>query len=149
MSALPRVSLIVVNWNGRAYLEACLSSLLALDYPDFSVVVVDNASTDGSPDFIRDRFGQVELHLQPAQSGLRRRRQYYSRATVAADVAVVLNTDLSVPRDWLANLVGADDGRCGNRDRRVQAVLSWRPDHPACRRIYHEAPGLARPLWIE
>ena len=43
MSELPPVSLIVVNWNGRAYLEGCLGSLLALNYPAFSVTVVDNA----------------------------------------------------------------------------------------------------------
>jgi len=104
MSALPRVALIVVNWNGRAYLEGCLSSLLALDYPDFSVTMVDNASTDGSPDFVRERFSQVGL-VNSAQN-----RGYGGGANLAlrpclADMAVILNTDITVPPDWLMRLV--------------------------------------------
>jgi GT2 family glycosyltransferase len=114
MSALPRVLLIVVNWNGRAYLEGCLSSLLALDYPDFSVTVVDNASTDGSPDFVRDRFPEVALLCSAQNLGYGGGANLALR-TCLADVAVVLNTDISVPADWLTNLVAplADDPAIG------------------------------------
>ena len=104
MSAAPRVLLIVVNWNGRAYLEGCLSSLLALDYADFSVVVVDNASTDGSPDFVQERFPEVELIRSPQNLGYGGGANLALR-TCLAEVAVVLNTDISVPPDWLARLV--------------------------------------------
>ena len=104
MSALPRVSLIVVNWNGRAYLEGCLTSLLALDYPAFSVTVVDNASTDGSPDFVRESFPQVELIRSSHNLGYGGGANLALR-TCPADVAVVLNTDIIVPPDWLAHLI--------------------------------------------
>ena len=114
MSASPRVLLIVVNWNGRAYLEGCLSSLLALDYPDFSVVVVDNASTDGSPDFVREHFPTVELICSLHNLGYGGGANLALR-TCLADVAVVLNTDISVPADWLAHLVAPmiDDAMIG------------------------------------
>jgi GT2 family glycosyltransferase len=104
MSVLPRVVLIVVNWNGRAYLEGCLSSLLALDYPDFSVTVVDNASTDGSPDFVRERFPQVVLVNSSQNRGYGGGANLALRACLA-DVAVILNTDITVPPDWLMRLV--------------------------------------------
>jgi len=48
-----RVYILLVNWNGWADTLECLESLLHLDYPDLRVVVVDNASTDGSCDYIR------------------------------------------------------------------------------------------------
>ena len=104
MSELPPVSLIVVNWNGRAYLEGCLGSLLALNYPAFSVTVVDNASTDGSPELVKERFPQIELILSSDNLG------YGGGANLAlrkcrADVAVVLNTDIIVPPDWLMQLM--------------------------------------------
>ena len=148
MSVLPRVSLIVVNWNGRAYLEGCLTSLLALDYPAFSVTVVDNASTDGSPDFVRERFPQVELIRSSHNLGYGGGANLALR-TCPADVAV----DPEYRHHCAAGLAGAsdgaDDGRPGDRNRRVQTVLSRRPNHSACGRIHHSAPGLARPLWLE
>ncbi len=104
MSTLPRVLLIVVNWNGRAYLEGCLTSLFALDYPAFSVAVVDNASMDASPDFVRERFPQVELIRSSHNLGYGGGANLALR-TCRADVAVILNTDITVPPDWLTHLI--------------------------------------------
>jgi GT2 family glycosyltransferase len=47
-SCCPSVSVVVVNFNGREFLRQCLLTLLETDYPNYEVVVVDNASTDGS-----------------------------------------------------------------------------------------------------
>jgi len=52
---------LTLNWNGRLWLEACLRSILALDYPNFDVTVVDNGSTDGSQEFVRSTFPTVRL----------------------------------------------------------------------------------------
>lgn len=52
------VSVIVVSYNARNVLERCLS---ALDAERFEVIVVDNASADGSPDLVRDRFPEMTL----------------------------------------------------------------------------------------
>ena len=48
------VSVIIVNWNGREHLQACLGSLETISYPNFEVVVVDNGSTDDSVEFIKE-----------------------------------------------------------------------------------------------
>lgn len=60
MAALPRLGVVVLNWNGRQHLADLLPGLLASDHPDYSVIVVDNASRDGSVDWLRREFPQVE-----------------------------------------------------------------------------------------
>jgi GT2 family glycosyltransferase len=56
-----RASIIVVSWNGEAYLGECLNAILALAGPDDEVIVVDNASVDGSVALVRTRWPQVRL----------------------------------------------------------------------------------------
>ena len=51
---MPRVHVIVLNWNNASDTLECLESLLRIDYPNYQIVVCDNASTDGSVDRIRD-----------------------------------------------------------------------------------------------
>jgi GT2 family glycosyltransferase len=50
----PEISVVIPNWNGMSYLENCLNSLRDQDFPSYEVIVVDNGSTDGSVEFIRD-----------------------------------------------------------------------------------------------
>ena len=61
MSQETPVSIIVPTWNGLEYIGDCLASLLAQDYPDFEVIVVDNASSDGTPEWIAERFPAIRL----------------------------------------------------------------------------------------
>ena len=53
----PSVSIIIVNFNGGKFLKQCLVTLLKTDYPSYEIVVVDNASTDGSLAEIEKSFG--------------------------------------------------------------------------------------------
>jgi GT2 family glycosyltransferase len=53
----PMVSIIILNYNSRDFVEPCLKSVLNTDYPNFEVIFVDNASTDGSPELAKKRFG--------------------------------------------------------------------------------------------
>jgi len=53
MENLPKVSIIVVTYNNKRFIEGCLQSLMSTDYPNFEVIVVENASTDGSTELIR------------------------------------------------------------------------------------------------
>jgi len=52
LESAPRASVIIVNYNGREYLEECLRSLLNKDRWDYEVILVDNASTDGSVEYV-------------------------------------------------------------------------------------------------
>lgn len=134
----PDVALIVVNWNGRAYLEACLSSLLASRYPNFSVIVVDNASTDGSPDLVRESFPQVQLIASPHNLGYGGGANLALRAC-EAQLAVILNSDITVPPDWLANLVAplAEDPTIG--------VAGCKMYYPDSRIIQHAGGYITEP----
>ena len=53
----PSVSVVIVNYNGSDLLRQCLCTLLDTDYPNYEIVVVDNASTDGSLDEFEQSFG--------------------------------------------------------------------------------------------
>lgn len=59
--ARPKVSIIIVNWNGKEDLVRCLSSLRDLDYPDRELIVVDNGSTDGSLEMLEQDFPEVKV----------------------------------------------------------------------------------------
>ena len=66
---------MIPNWNGRDLLEKYLPSVIAAtrDNPANEIIVVDNGSTDGSADFVRERFPQVRLLALETQPRLRRR----------------------------------------------------------------------------
>lgn len=55
------VAIIILNWNGLADTLQCLESIYQIDYPHYDVIVVDNASTDGSTDAIRATFPQATM----------------------------------------------------------------------------------------
>jgi len=66
----PDVSIIIVTWNGKKYALECLDSLRALNSKlVLEVIVVDNASTDGTPDAIQEHYPEVRLFRNQANLG--------------------------------------------------------------------------------
>jgi len=63
------ISVVVLNYNGQRYLNDCLSSLAAQTFCDFEVIVVDNASTDGSVEHIKANFPWVRLVINKENRG--------------------------------------------------------------------------------
>ncbi|RJP28959.1 MAG: glycosyltransferase family 2 protein [Candidatus Omnitrophota bacterium] len=57
----PLVSIIIPNYNGRQLLERFLPSVVSLNYPNFEVIIVDNASNDASYDFIKKNYPQIKV----------------------------------------------------------------------------------------
>ncbi|HEY4696129.1 MAG TPA: glycosyltransferase, partial [Candidatus Hydromicrobium sp.] len=59
----PLISIIAVNFNGKIFLKNLFNSILSIDYPSekIQIIMVDNNSTDGSVDFVREEFPQVEI----------------------------------------------------------------------------------------
>jgi GT2 family glycosyltransferase len=99
----PDISVIVLNWNGRTYLEPCLEALFAQEGADYEVIVVDNASTDGTPDLVRARFPDARLVVLPANRGFAAGNNAGGREARAPFVAF-LNNDTIPDRAWLRNL---------------------------------------------
>ena len=65
----PSVAVVILNWNGRYFLEKFLPSVYNSTYPNIRFVVGDNASTDDSVDFVRAQFPQVELIINDKNYG--------------------------------------------------------------------------------
>jgi len=63
------VSVIIVNFNGKRFLQDCLSSLFRQTHSPFEVILVDNASHDGSVEFVRDHFPQVRILVEKVNLG--------------------------------------------------------------------------------
>jgi len=103
----PRVSVIVLNWNGKHFLEKCLDSLLNQDYPNFEVLLVDNGSTDNSLEFVRSKFGKngklrvVALRKNHGFSKGNNIGIKYARG----DYIIVLNNDTEVKKNLITKLV--------------------------------------------
>ena len=55
----PLVYIIILNWNGLHWLKQCFPSILRTNYPCFKVVIVDNASTDQSIDWVRKKYPHI------------------------------------------------------------------------------------------
>lgn len=55
------VSVIILNWNGKEYIQTCLDTVLSQNYSSLEVIVVDNASNDGSPELIKRSYPDIEL----------------------------------------------------------------------------------------
>jgi N-acetylglucosaminyl-diphospho-decaprenol L-rhamnosyltransferase len=65
----PTLSIVIVSWNAWAKLEKCLASIYRSALPTMEVVIIDNASSDGTPAKLRAQFGSVELHCNASNVG--------------------------------------------------------------------------------
>lgn len=92
----PDVSVIIVNWNTRQLLENCLESLPGSCVRHaLEVIVVDNNSTDGSQEMVRQKFPQVTLIRNPANLGFAHANNQGIRASSGRYVSLV-NSDVKV-----------------------------------------------------
>jgi GT2 family glycosyltransferase len=101
-----QVRIIVVNWNGKAFLEECLQGLRRQTYRSFSVTLVDNGSTDGSPALVRDRFPEVHVIALKENRGFAEANNCALRDLKTPYVALLNNDAIADPR-WLGYLVEA------------------------------------------
>lgn len=113
-SASPPIDIILVNFNGMAYLPACLDSIFKSEYPFFTVIVVDNCSTDGSVDWIKKNYPGIVLIENRKNKGFgSANSQGIERGD--APYFALLNNDTIVDKNWLNPLVETlkADADCG------------------------------------
>lgn len=105
----PLVFIILVNWNGKADTLECLASLRRLSYSPCRIVVVDNASTDGSREAIRSQYPEVEILAMPENRRFAGGNNAGIRHALAgnADLILLLNNDTTVDSEMLRFLVCA------------------------------------------
>jgi GT2 family glycosyltransferase/glycosyltransferase involved in cell wall biosynthesis len=104
-----RASVVIVTYNNLALTRLCLESIVRnTDHPNYEVIVVDNASVDGTPAYLRYAASQhphVKVVLNAANEGFARANNQ-GLAEATGDDFVLLNNDTVVPHGWLTRLAG-------------------------------------------
>ncbi len=103
MSA-PKVSIIIVNYNGKELLQKCLDSLLKVNYDNFEIILVDNNSTDGTVEFITKNYPSLVIIKLDSNKG------FAEPNNVAAKISkgkylLFLNNDTVVTPNFISEMV--------------------------------------------
>jgi len=125
-ASLPAFSVIVVNWNSRADLEECLTSLEAQTFRDFEVIVVDNGSVDGSVEMVREKFRSVRLLPTGENLGFAEANNRGIELARSAWV-MTLNNDACARPEWAAELKAAL-ANAGERVGMIQCRMLFKSD---------------------
>ena len=120
-----KLAIVILNWNGRSFLEKFLPSLIARTPSWASLVVADNASTDDSISFLREKYPDVQLILNDKNYGF---AQGYNLALaqIDAEYYCLLNSDIEVAENWIEPVIELMDG-----DAQIAAV------QPKIRSFHH------------
>lgn len=95
-----KIAIVILNWNGEILLERYLPSVIKFSEGLADIYVADNASTDGSVSFLRERYPNIKIIQNDVNGGF---AKGYNDALeyVNADVYCLLNSDVQVTKNWL------------------------------------------------
>lgn len=103
---LDKISIIIVNWNGMKFLSECLDRLRHQTYQEFTIILVDNGSNDGSVNFVSRYYPEVKTIALPKNIGFSAANNLVLK-TVQSKYVALLNND-AVPHPlWLKSLIEA------------------------------------------
>ena len=114
----PLVSIVVICWNNKRYLEDCLSSVLSQTYPNIEVVLTDNASSDGSTEYVRQNFPAVKVIQNERNLGFAEGNNVAMKQAKGKYI-VTLNPDTKVDKMWIEELV-----KVAEKDKRIGSCAS-------------------------
>lgn len=137
MDAL-KITIIIVNWNGKHLLEKCLASIAKnTKYTNYKLVVIDNGSSDGSVEFLEKSYPDVKLIKNNANLGFSRANNLAIEAT-ESDYVFLLNNDTEVMEGWLSESVvlAHSDPRIGIVGSKI-LYMDMKPQYLGDRRIPH------------
>lgn len=123
MNTPPKAAVVILNWNGRKYLEQFLPALLRTSYPNKEIIIADNGSTDDSISFLAANYPDIRLIRFTENHGF---AGGYNRALkqVEAEYYVLLNSDVEVEPGWLTPMAALLE-----KDRSIAAcqskLLTW------------------------
>ena len=104
---LPKIFIIILNWNGKEVLRECLKSIEDIDYPNYGVIVVDNGSMDGSQKAVKEDFSYVHLIENDKNEGVAEGQNIGIRYAFekGTDYVFILNNDLTLDKNILKSLL--------------------------------------------
>jgi hypothetical protein len=102
-----KIAVVVLNWNGKAWLQKFLPYLLRYSL-EATVFVADNDSTDDSVDFVKNNFPSVKIIINAINGGY---AKGYNNALkeIDAEYFVLINSDIEVTEGWLSSIINLMD----------------------------------------
>lgn len=101
-----KVTINIVTWNSRVYLPFCLTSIFQQKYRDFSVLIIDNGSSDGTIEYIQKNFPEVKMLRNTQNLGYARAHNQGIKLT-RSEYLLIMNPDIILTPDYLNNIVSA------------------------------------------
>lgn len=101
---LPKIAVVILNWNGKHFLEQFLPSVIASSYGHYVLIIADNGSSDESIAFLQNKYPDIERIVFKENLGF---AGGYNKALklIEADYYVLLNSDVEVTKNWLEPMV--------------------------------------------
>lgn len=106
MKKYPKVSLLILNWNGIAFTVKCLDSLLKTKYPNFEIVLLDNGSINDEADILRKKYQKKGIKVISSNTNIgyaAGMNKAYKASS--GEYIMILNNDMEFEHDWLYPLV--------------------------------------------
>ena len=97
------ISIILPNYNGRDYIEDCINSLYEQDFKDFDIIVVDNASIDGSAGLVEEKYEDIRVKRLSQNFGFSRAVNEGLKLT-SSDYVILLNSDTRADKGFVGAL---------------------------------------------
>lgn len=91
----PSVAIVILNWNGKKYLQDFLPHLVVSTYSNYRIIVADNHSTDDSVSFLKTYYPQIEI-IQLSENYGFAKGYNLALQQVEADYYILLNSDVKV-----------------------------------------------------
>lgn len=112
---MPRVSINIVTWNSSKFIRQCLNSIFEQNYKDFSVLIIDNASTDGTAKIIEKEFPQVSVLKNARNLGFSKAHNQGIRFAIEKgfEYVLVFNPDIIITDNCMGELVQAAETDSG------------------------------------
>jgi GT2 family glycosyltransferase len=104
MNMKPSVAIVILNWNGKTLLAQFLPDVVKSIYSNLQIIVGDNASTDGSVEYIKRHYPQIRVISNKINYGF---AEGYNKilTQVTADYFILLNSDVAVPPNWIEPVI--------------------------------------------
>jgi len=104
MNESPQVSIIIVNYNGKDYLQKCLESLMKINYKNYEIILVDNNSTDQSIEFVKNTYPSVIIIKLDRNYGFAEPNNIGAKIA-KGDFLLFLNNDTEVSPNFIEKMV--------------------------------------------
>lgn len=100
----PKVSVIIVNYNGKILLKRCLESLSNIDYDNFEIILVDNNSTDNSIDYVRKNYPSIILIQLDSNQGFAKPNNLAAQVA-KGEYLLFLNNDTITTPNFISEMI--------------------------------------------